>query len=45
MLLALAGRPHLRLLLWTSGLTISLAVEGVVSMGVEFAVGLWAFSL
>ena len=45
MLLVLAGRPRFRLLLWAPGLTVGLAVGGVVSMGVEVAVGLSGFLL
>ena len=44
-LLALAGRPRFRLLLWAPDFTVRLAVGRAVSMGVEIAVDLLRFSL
>ena len=45
MLLALAGRPRFRLLLWAPDFTIGLAVGRALSIGVEIAVDLLGFSL
>ena len=43
MRLALAGRPRFCLLFQAPGLTVGLAVSGIVSTGVEFADGLSRF--